>query len=81
MKEATGELTGSVIVVSVVALLTAFFFMFVWPNVKDNMNDRARCADALCDNGYNSNGMAYCKVPDDSDNPDDTPIFECPFRG
>ncbi len=77
MKEATGELTGSVIVVSAVALLTAFFFMFIWPMIKEGMQDRATCANAMCDNGYNDNWMAYCKNPNDPD----SEVFECPFRG
>lgn len=77
MKEATGELTGSVIVVSAVALLTAFFFMFIWPMVKEGMTNSATCANAMCDNGYNDHGMAYCKNPND----DASEVFECPFRG
>ncbi len=78
MKEATGELTGSVIVVSAVALLTAFFFMFIWPIIKDGMQDRATCANAMCDNGYDPNTlMAYCKNPNDGSDE----VFMCPFRG
>ena len=77
MKEATGEFTGSVIVVSAVALLTAFFFMFIWPMIKNSMFEDATCANAACDIGYNSNGMTWCINPNDST----VEPFECPFRG
>jgi hypothetical protein len=76
MKEATGELTGSVIVVSAVAVLTVFFFTFLWPRViRKGLVDDATCANAVCDRGYNSNHMATCRHPEREE------YFECPFRG
>ena len=81
MKEATGELNGTVIVFMAVAALTAFFFMFLWPLVKNGMYERANCANAVCDNGYIESGadygMTYCYNPQDSSKE----IFTCPFRG
>ena len=77
MKEATGELAGSVIVVAAVAVLTAFFFMIIWPMVKSGMEDRATCANAVCDIGVNGNHMAYCYSPAD----ETRTIYECPFKG
>jgi hypothetical protein len=79
MKEATGELAGSVIVVAAVAVLTAFFFTIIWPMVRTGMEDRATCANAVCDIGYNENGMAWCYSP--SDTGDDKDFYECPFKG
>ena len=78
MKEATGELAGSVIVVAAVAVLTVFFFLIIWPMIKSGMQDRSTCANAICDIGYNSNHMADCYSPSD---PSKTKTFECPFRG
>ncbi len=76
MKEATGELTGSVIVVSAVAVLTVFFFTFLWPRViKQNLVDDSTCANAVCDRGYNANHMVTCRHPVREE------YFECPFRG
>ena len=76
MKEAAGELTGSVIVVSAVAVLTVFFFTFLWPRfIKKGLVDDATCANAICDIGYNANHMATCRPPDREE------YFECPFRG
>lgn len=81
MKEATGELAGSVIVVAAVAVLTVFFFTIVWPMIKSGMQDRATCANAICDIGYLRDGdhkyMAQCYSPADSGKT----IFYCPFKG
>lgn len=77
MNEAMGELNGSVIVLAAVALLSAVFFMVVWPMVKEGLKDDARCSDAVCYEGYNNNGMADCYNPSSSNK--DT--FQCPYRG
>jgi hypothetical protein len=83
MKEATGELNATVIIFTAVALLTVVFFMVVWPLVKDGFYESASCANAVCDNGYitdgEDKGKAYCISPqDDRANPE---VFTCPFRG
>lgn len=79
MKEATGELTGSVIVVSAVALLMAFFFMVIWPMIRSNMIDKSNCANAICDIGYNEDShMVTCYMPDDADK---SVTFDCPYKG
>lgn len=77
MKNAIGELNGSVITVMAVASLTVLFFTFIWPMLKENLKKDANCADAICDVGYNSNYMVDCYDPDDSSKQ----FFECPFRG
>lgn len=80
MKEATGELSSSVIVLSLIAALAAFFFSVLWPWYKEMYAKDESCANAVCDNGYNrhNNGMAYCVAPEDSSLSDP---FECPYRG
>jgi len=78
MEKATGELTGSVIVVSAVALLMAFFFLVIWPMIRSNMIDRTSCANAICDVGYNDNHMVTCYMPDDTDK---STTFDCPYKG
>ena len=80
MKEATGELTGSVIIVAAVAVLTVFFFFFFWPNViKKNLVDSSTCSNAVCDRGFNSSGkgkyMVTCR------HPKRTGYFYCPYKG
>lgn len=78
MKEATGELNMSVIVISAAALLSAVFFMVIWPMVKQEFKDDATCANAVCDSGYDiDTGMSKCINPSASDDF----VFECPYRG
>lgn len=77
MKEAIGELNGAIIVIMAVGALSAFFFTFMWPMLSEGMEGRARCSDAVCDNGYNSSYKAYCYNPKD----ENREVFECPYRG
>ena len=76
MKEATGELNSSVIVVAAVALLAAFFFSYLWPVIRKNMEHQEKCSDAICDVGYNNNYLAYCYSPGDK-----SKVYECPYKG
>lgn len=82
MKQATGELNSTVIIFSAVALLTAVFFMIVWPIVKAGFYESASCSNAVCDNGYlpsghQHEGMTKCYNPQD----DSKEYFYCPYRG
>jgi len=81
MKNAIEELNGSVITVVAVASLTVLFFTFVWPLLRENLKTDAKCASAICDDGYiksgKNEGMAYCYNPKDNKKE----VFVCPFRG
>ncbi len=49
MKEATGELNMTVITVVAIAAVGAFFYAFVWPNIKNNIQTKqceSQCGDA-----------------------------------
>lgn len=48
MKEATGELNMTVIVVVAIAAVAAFFYAFIWPTIKKNIQ-----AQTICANGPN----------------------------
>lgn len=48
MKEATGELNMTVIVVVAIAAVAALFYAFIWPNIKKNIQ-----AQTICANGPN----------------------------
>ena len=50
MKEATGELNLTVIVVMAVAALMAFFYTLIWPTIKNNMTANTKCQAAICEN-------------------------------
>ncbi len=82
MKDATSEVSASVIVISAVAVLTVVFFMVIWPAIKQGFKEDANCANAVCDSGYipqgeADEGQAYCYNPQD----DSKEIFTCPYRG
>lgn len=48
MKEATGELNMTVVTVVAIAAIAAFFYAFVWPAIKGNINNSTKCASAIC---------------------------------
>lgn len=49
MKEATGELNGTLIVVITVGILSTFFFTVIWPMLKNNLHSSTKCSDAVCE--------------------------------
>lgn len=49
MKEATGELNMTVVTVVAIAAVAAFFYAFVWPNVKGSIQSSTYCSMATCD--------------------------------
>ena len=49
MKEATGELNMTVVTVVAIAAVAAFFYAFIWPNVKNSIEASTYCATATCD--------------------------------
>ena len=85
MKEATGELNLTIIVVIAVALLVAFFYYTIWPHLDNNFKANSKCSQAICENpcgeGSNKNncpdeGLAKCYLKGDKDN-----TFLCPWKG
>ncbi len=49
MKEATGELNMTVVTVVAIAAVAAFFYAFIWPNIKNSITASTYCAMATCD--------------------------------
>ena len=65
MKEATGELNITVITVVAIAAVAAFFYAFIWPSIKNNMNKQTLCASA-----YNCNpSRSVCTALDEDGQP------------
>ncbi len=66
MKEATGELNLTVIVVIIVALLSLFFFSVLWPTIQSNFAQNTRCDEAICpkEGTIPQNGEATCTYRD-----------------
>lgn len=81
MKQATSEVSASVIVVTAVALLTAVFFSIIWPMIRQNIFEDANCANAICDTGLITtgahSGQTYCYNPAD----ESKEFFYCSYRG
>lgn len=49
MKEATGELNATIIVVLAVGILIAFFYYTLWPILRTNFNRNSQCSKAICE--------------------------------
>ena len=47
MKEATGELNMTVVTVVAIAAVGAFFYAFVWPAIKTNIERNTNCSAAF----------------------------------
>ncbi len=78
MKEATGELNMTVVIVIAVGILAAFFYTVIWPLIGDNFDKNANCNNAICkcdENCRNNTGIAKCYVKGKSTQ------FECPWKG
>ncbi len=81
MREATGELNSTVVVVITIGLLSTFFFTVLWPILKNNLNSNTKCSDAICTpqakkNCKKKNGVCYtvsCTYKGKS--------IECPYKG
>lgn len=62
MKEATGELNMTVVVVIAVGVLAAFFYTTIWPIIKNTYVSTSKCSDAVCNHKtLDSNGMVECE--------------------
>lgn len=49
MKEATGELNATLVVVITIGILSTFFFTVIWPVLKNNLHSNTKCSDAVCE--------------------------------
>lgn len=60
MKEATGELNMTVITVVAIAAVAAFFYAFVWPQIKASIEANTYCATASCSNCATNGSKKVC---------------------
>jgi hypothetical protein len=79
MKEATGELNMTVVIVIAIAALSAFFYTILWPIIKNNVNSTTQCNNAICDKIPDGNGMVTCYTV--SDGKKTTEGFQCVWKG
>ena len=80
MREATGDLNLTVIVVIAVAGLMAFFSITLWPMIKSGMKNDENCSDAYCNSTPNRDGMVECWRKDPQTGTSGS-SFMCPFKG
>ena len=66
MKEATGELNMTVVTVVAIAAIGAFFYAFVWPAIKSNINRNTKCANAICPTSCKAGTTCSCTYIDES---------------
>lgn len=64
MKEATGELNMSVVVISTVALLVAFFYGVIWPMIDTSQEAQVNCSKAVCEPGAPDQNFVNCTYKD-----------------
>lgn len=78
MKEATGELNMTLVIVIAVGILAAFFYTVIWPLIGDNFDKNANCSKAICkcEGTCKQDGIAQCYIKGKKNN-----VFECPWKG
>lgn len=79
MREATGDLNMTVIVVIAVAGLMAFFSMTLWPMIKGGLKHDANCSDAICEKDDDDDGVVTCRRKLENGTLSDE--FQCPYKG
>lgn len=81
MKEATGEVSSSVVVITAVAAFAAFFFSYLWPMIRANFDSNSKCGAAVC--GFNCNGVKQTAKNDGSITCCYNKSIEitCPYKG
>ena len=50
MKETTGDLNITIVIVIGIAILVAFFYFVIWPGLDDNFKSNSKCSRAVCEN-------------------------------
>lgn len=82
MKEATGELNMTVVIVIAVGILAAFFYTIIWPAISNNFHSNARCNDAICacEDGSTNCKVAKCYLVD-KNGKEIGKRFDCPWKG
>ncbi len=78
MKEATGELNMTVVIVVAVAILSVFFFAILWPSIKNTYIATNKCSDAICSGKPDSNHMVKCAYYDKKGKKTE---LECVWKG
>ena len=77
MKEATGELNATVVVVLAIGVLIAFFYYTIWPIVRNNFEKNSQCSKAICETiDADGDGFVSCYSKDDPNKE----LFNCIYK-
>lgn len=82
MKETTGDLNATVVIVLAIGILMAFFYYTVWPIIKSNFTSNSQCSKAICEpcNMVDSHGRKNCATVQCHEK-GSSEIFECVYKG
>lgn len=64
MREATGELNMTVIVIVAVSAIAALFYAVIWPAIKSNLEQSTKCSAAICPACSGNDKTANCQYYD-----------------
>ncbi len=84
MKEATGELNATVVVMLAIGVLMAFFYYTLWPIVRENFEKNSQCSKAICepcDSDGDQKTDANCDTVTCHPKGDESKTFECVYKG
>ena len=86
MKEATGDLNMTVVIVLIVAVMGAFFSMVVAPQILNGIKSETNCSDAICPCKVKQNGACIdcykCETNKKTGSKScSTKKFACPYKG
>ena len=73
MKDATGDLTSAVVVLTCIAILVAFFYFTIWPAIKLNFVAQTACEKAKCEIRPDNDGIVNCIY--------EGQIIQCNYKG
>lgn len=79
MKEATGELNMTVVVVIAVGVLAAFFYTTIWPLIRNSYIATSKCNNAVCNPSTLNNGTVDCVYYEDGHQVGES--FKCVWKG
>ena len=76
MKEATGELNVTLVIIVAISAMAAFFYFVMWPSIRNNVDANTKCAQAICENCPSKNCTAVnCHLKGSSN------TFKCVWKG
>lgn len=89
MKEATGSLNMTLIVVVAIGAMASFFFGVFWPSIKNSFDRDTACNKANCEYGVNGNNVKdgyYISCSYSSSKSGEKPVSydldgKCPYKG